>query len=102
MYLFSKGYVHVLTILDKKGGKPKLKIESQDIIRIDIHSEDINQLTFKVLCSTAKKPLCLYAKTVEEVNRWVSSLLVAVSKGIEIPCVTLYVGNYISLLPSLL
>ena len=78
----------MLTVFDKKGGKPKLMVESQDIIRIDIHSEDINQLTFKVLCSTAKNPLCLYAKSVEEVNRWVASLLVAISKGMEIPCVT--------------
>ena len=76
----------MLKICDKKGGKLRMEIKSQDINRIEVHSEDIrgeNQLIFTILSSDTKNHLCLYSKTREEVSNWVASLLVAVSEGIH-------------------
>ena len=84
--MLAKGCMYVLKICDKKGSKPKMEIESQYILRIEVHSESIsgeNQLIFKVLLSNSKHPLCLYSKSREVVSNWVASLLVAVSKGMR-------------------
>ena len=78
--------MHVLKICDKKGSKPKVEIESQRIVKIEVHLERIsgeNELIFKVLLSNSKHPLCLHSKSREVVSNWVASLLVAVSEGMH-------------------